>query len=95
MERLPMPPQFAYRGRIDAVHHTDRSCPVGRRIPAELLTEGTGGLPLCSTCRVRGEARPPSGPFPTPEHTGKSEASGAEDPDDAGPRAPVSARGSL
>lgn len=78
-----MASQYAYRGRIGAVHHTDRSCPAGRQIPAELLIEGTGGLPLCSTCRLRGEARPPSGPFSQPEQTGESEASAAEDPDDA------------
>jgi hypothetical protein len=58
-----MPPKIPYRARIGAVHHTDPWCPIGRQIPPDLLVEDAGGLPLCSTCRVRGQARPPSGAF--------------------------------
>lgn len=53
-----------YRARGGTVYHVDRRCPSGRQIPQELLVQNRGGLPLCPTCRARGEAKPPSGPFP-------------------------------
>jgi hypothetical protein len=58
-----MPPYEPYRACTGAVHHIDPNCPVGRQIPSELMVEDDGGLPLCPTCRIRSEARPPSGPF--------------------------------
>ena len=77
-------PNTPYRARIGAVHHTDRGCPIGRQIPAELLVEGAGGLPLCPTCRLRAQARPPSRPSTPPEDRGDPDSSGTADPDDAG-----------
>jgi hypothetical protein len=58
-----MPPYEPYHARTGAVHHIDPNCPIGRQIPSELMVEDDGGLPLCPTCRIRSEARPPSGPF--------------------------------
>lgn len=76
-----MPQNTAYRARVGAVHHTDPNCPIGRQIPAELLVEGAGGLPLCPTCKLRSQARPPSGPFAAAERSEDAEGS---DPDDVG-----------
>jgi hypothetical protein len=58
-----MLPYEPYRARTGAVHHIDPNCPIGRQIPSELILEDDGGLPLCPTCRIRSEARPPSGPL--------------------------------
>jgi hypothetical protein len=52
-----------YRARGGTVYHLDPSCPSGRQIPAELLAQDSGGLPLCPACRARREAKPPSGPL--------------------------------
>lgn len=56
----------AYYRRGDTVYHSDSSCPVGRQIPDEWVISGTGALPLCSTCRIRAEARPASGAYIRP-----------------------------
>ena len=85
-----MPPKTPYRARIGAVHHTDPACPIGRQIPAELLVEDAGGLPLCSTCRLRGQARPPSGAF---AREGQSD-DGATDPESSHPEPFADAEGS-
>jgi hypothetical protein len=52
-----------YYRRGDTVHHRDPDCPAGRQIPHEWIVSGTGALPLCSTCRIRAEARPASGAY--------------------------------
>jgi hypothetical protein len=94
MERLPMPQYTAYRARLGAVHHVNPQCPIGRQIPPDLLLEGAGGLPLCPTCRLRGQARPPTGHLARHEHADNSESSRESDPDDAqvvAPRRPHAA----
>jgi hypothetical protein len=78
-----MSPKTPYRARIGAVHHTDPACPIGRQIPADLRVEDAGGLPLCSTCRLRGQARPASGAFARRPVADDAETSDPTDPDDA------------
>jgi hypothetical protein len=47
-----------YYLEIDSVYHVLTSCPLGRRIPAELRRPGHGGRELCPACEARLDRRP-------------------------------------
>jgi hypothetical protein len=48
----------AYYTELESVYHALQSCPLGRRIPAELRRPGTGGrVTICPACDARLEAR--------------------------------------
>jgi hypothetical protein len=46
-----------YYTELESVYHVVGDCPLGRRIPAELRRDGTGGRSVCPACEVRLEAR--------------------------------------
>ena len=40
-----------YSSKTKDVHHVCSLCTVGNNIEKHYLTQGTGGLPMCQTCR--------------------------------------------
>ena len=54
---MPRTVQAAYFAALEDVYHINEDCPIGRRIPDDMRSEGPGSpRSLCPTCRVRAEA---------------------------------------